>query len=143
MIIHERVIAKHGLNSTVPGPTGPQGVAGATGSQGPQGIQGIQGATGAAGSSGISKRIEPYTGTTDANGLFTVTYPVAFSAIPNVQPEPPSVANYTWIKVSSATTGFSLRLIQRASLTVLGLELLAATFTNVPAVAARVLVVES
>lgn len=89
------------------------------------------------------KRIEAYTGTTDANGLYTVTYPVAFAAIPNVQPEPPSAANYTWIKVSSTITGFSLRLIQRASLTVLGLELLAAAFTNVPAVAARVLVVES
>ena len=89
------------------------------------------------------KRIEAYTGTTDASGLLTVTYPVAFSAIPNVQPEPPSVANYTWIKVSSTTTGFSLRLIQRASLTVLGLELLAATFTNVAGASGRVLVVES
>src|SRR5690606_19351946 len=89
------------------------------------------------------KRIEAYTGTTDASGLYTVVYSTPFSQIPNVQPEPPSAANYTWIKVSSTTTGFSLRLIQRASLTVLGLELLAAAFTNVPAVAARVLVVES
>lgn len=95
------------------------------------------------GLTGISKRIEAYTGTTDANGLYTVTYSTPFALTPNVQPEPPSVANYTWIKVISTTTGFSLRLIQRASLTVLGLELLAATFTNVPAVAARVLVVES
>jgi len=92
---------------------------------------------------GITKRIEAYTGTTDANGLYTVTYATPFATTPNVQPEPPTVANYTWVKVSSTTTGFSLRLIQRASLTVLGLELLAATFTNVPAVAARVLVVES
>lgn len=140
MIIHERVLAKKGkdgLNSTVPGPIGPTGLTGATGPQG------IPGATGATGPSGISKRIEAYTGTTDANGLYAVTYPVAFSAIPNVQPEPPSVANYTWIKVSSTTTGFSLRLIQRASLTVLGLEVLAATFANVPAVTARVLVIES
>lgn len=89
------------------------------------------------------KRMEPYIGTTDASGLFTVTYPVAFSAIPNIQPEPPSVANYTWIKVSSSTTGFSLRLIQRASITVLGFELLAATFTNVAGAAAKALVVEA
>lgn len=116
---------------------GPKGLTGNTGAQGIQGLQGITGP------SGISKRIEPYTGTTDANGLYTVTYPVAFSAIPNVQPEPPTVANYTWIKVTSTTTGFSLRLIQRASLTVLGLELLAAQFTNVAGAAARVLVVES
>lgn len=89
------------------------------------------------------KRLETYIGTTDASGLFTVTYPAAFAVIPNVQPEPPSVANYTWIKVSSTTTGFSLRLIQRASLTVLGLELLAATFTNVAGASAKALVVES
>jgi hypothetical protein len=111
--------------------------------RGARGLPGANGANGTNGTNGISKRIEAYTGTTDANGLYTVTYPVAFSAIPNVQPEPPSVANYTWIKVSSTTAGFSLRLIQRASLTVLGLEVLAATFTNVPAIAARVLVVES
>lgn len=89
------------------------------------------------------KRMETYIGTTDASGLFTVTYPAAFAAIPNVQPEPPSVANYTWIKVSSSTTGFSLRLIQRASITVLGFELLAATFTNVAGAAAKAMVVES
>lgn len=103
----------------------------------------MRGSKGLPGSNGISKRIEPYNGTTDSNGLFTVTYPIAFAAIPSVQPEPPTVANYTWVKVTSTTTGFSLRLIQRASLTVLTLEVLAATFTNVPGVAARVLVVEN
>jgi hypothetical protein len=95
------------------------------------------------GPKGITKRIEPYIGVTDASGLYTVTYPTPFAVIPNVQPEPPTIANYTWIKVTSTTTGFSLRLIQRASLTVLGLELLAAQFTNVAGAAARVLVVES
>ncbi len=101
----------------------------------------LRGRKGAAGTN--SKRIEAYAGVTDANGLYTVTYSVAFSAAPNVQPEPPTVANYTWIKVTSTTTGFSLRLIQRASLTVLGLELLAAQFTNVVGAAAKVLVVEN
>lgn len=125
------------------GPKGPIGNTGAQGGQGVQGNTGATGSTGATGPSGISKRLESYIGTTDTNGLFTITYPVAFSAIPNVQPEPPSVANYTWVKVSSTTTGFSLRLIQRASLTVLGLELLAATFTNVPSVASKALVVEN
>lgn len=92
---------------------------------------------------GITKRIEPYTGTTDASGLFSVTYATPFPAIPSVQPEPPTVANYTWIKVTSTVNGFSIRLIQRASLTVLGLELLAAQFTNVVGAAAKVLVVEN
>ena len=92
---------------------------------------------------GITKRIEQYNGTTDASGLYTVTYATPFAQIPNVQPEPPSVANYTWVKVTSTVNGFSIRLIQRASLNVLGLDVLASTFTNVSGGAARVLVVEN
>lgn len=92
---------------------------------------------------GITKRIEPYSGVTDASGLFTVTYATPFAAIPSVQPEPPSAANYTWVKVSSTVNGFSLRMIQRASLNVLGVDLLASAFTNVAGAAAKVLVVEN
>jgi len=103
----------------------------------------MRGSKGLPGTNGISKRIEAYTGITDANGLYTITYATPFLVVPNAQPEPPAVANYTWVKVTSTTTGFSLRMIQRASLTVLGLELLAAQFTNVVGAAARVLVVES
>lgn len=90
-----------------------------------------------------SKRIETYAGTTDSNGLITVTYPTAFSAIPNVQPGPPPSADMSWVLVSSTTSGFSIRLVQRATLTVLSLQVLAGTVTNVSGSPARVLVVES
>lgn len=90
----------------------------------------------------VAKRLEGYTGTTDANGLFTVTYPVAFSATPSVLPEQTTSANQFWVKVSSTTTGFSFRLVQRAALTVLSLELLAANVTNVSGASVRVQVIE-
>jgi hypothetical protein len=89
------------------------------------------------------KRTETYTGSTDANGLITVTYLTAFSVVPNVQPGPPPSSDMSWVLVSSTTTGFSLRLVQRSVLTVLSLQVLAGTVTNVVGSPARVLVVES
>ena len=90
------------------------------------------------------KRTETYTGTTDASGLITVTYPTAFPAVPNVQPGPPPSSDMSWVLVSSTTTGFSLRLVQRAVLTILtSIQVLAGTVTNVVGSPARVLVVES
>lgn len=89
------------------------------------------------------KRTETYTGSTDANGLITVTYPTPFSVVPNVQPGPPPSSDMSWVLVSSTTAGFSLRLVQRAVLTVLSLQVLAGTVTNVAGSPARVLVVES
>lgn len=87
------------------------------------------------------KRIDTYTGTTDANGLFTVTYPTAFAARPSVQPEPPANANQTWVVVSSTATGFSLRLVQRAAVTLLSVEVLLAATTNVSGASVRVVVI--
>lgn len=130
------------------GPKGDTGLTGPTGATGTQGIQGVQGAqgpkgdTGDTGPSGISKRLEQYIGTTDANGLYTVTYTTAFAARPSIQPEPPLASNQVWVLVSSSATGFSLRLTQRASVTVLGLEVLLAATTNVAAAPARVQVIQ-
>jgi len=130
------------------GATGPQGPIGLTGVQGPQGVAGPTGATGTAGAQGATgpagadaKRIDTYTGTTDANGLMTITYSSAFAAIPSVQPEPPTASNQVWVRVTSTTTGCSLRLVQRAAATVLGLEVLLAGTTNVAGAPARVVVV--
>lgn len=89
-----------------------------------------------------AKRIETYTGTTDANGLITVTYPTPFSAVPNVQPGPVPSSDMTWSMVSSTINGFSIRLVQRAVLTVVAVQVLAGTVTNVAGSAAQVLVVE-
>ena len=88
-----------------------------------------------------AKRIDSYVGVTDANGLFTVTYPTAFPAVPSVQPGPPADSTQSWILVSSTTTGFSVRLVQRAVLTVVSVQVLAGVVTNVAAAPAQVLVV--
>ena len=127
------------------GLTGPAGVAGTQGAKGDTGSQGDVGPAGAKGNTGAAgadaKRIDTYTGTTDANGLVTITYTSAFAAIPSIQPEPPTASNQVWVKVTSTTTGCSLRLVQRAAVTVLGLEVLLAGTTNVAGAPARVVVV--
>jgi len=126
----------------VAGPQGAPGSTGATGAAGRDGVDGAPGATGAAGAKGVdAKRIDTYTGTTDANGLLTIVYASAFAAIPSIQPEPPTASNQTWAKVTSTTTGCSLRLVQRSAVTVLGLEVLLAGTTNVAGAPARVVVV--
>lgn len=87
------------------------------------------------------KRTDTYTGKTDANGLFTVAYPTPFSVVPSVQPEPPAMANQVWVKVSSTTTGFSLRLVQRNVVNLLNIEVLLGATVNVNAGDARVVVI--
>lgn len=89
-----------------------------------------------------AKRIETYTGTTDANGLITVTYSRPFLSVPNVQPEPVPSSDMVWVKVSSTINGFSIRLVQRSVVTVLSIQVLAGTVTNVVGSAAQVLVME-
>lgn len=91
----------------------------------------------------VVKRIETYAATTDANGLITVSYSTPFSGVPSVQPGPVPDATMSWVLVSSTTTGFSIRLVQRSVLTVLSLQVLAGVVSNVASSPARVLVVES
>lgn len=123
------------------GLTGPQGPIGLTG---PTGFTGPQGNTGAQGLPGLdAKRIDTYNGTTDANGLFTVVYTTAFTGIPSVQPEPPLSANQTWVKVTSTTSGFSMRLVQRAAVTLLATEVLLAAVTNVAGASVKATVIAS
>lgn len=126
----------------IQGATGATGNKGDTGSTGIQGLQGVPGPTGPAGPSGVSKRLEQYIGVTDANGLYTVVYPTPFASRPSIQPEPPLAPNQVWTLVTSTATGFSVRLTQRASVTLLGLEVLLAATTNATAAPARVQVVE-
>ncbi len=132
------------------GPIGLTGPTGFTGPQGNTGAQGIKGDTGNTGPQGIqgqagldAKRIDTYNGTTDANGLFTVTYATAFPTIPSVQPEPLLSANQTWVKVTSTTNGFSMRLVQRAAVTLLATEVLLAAVTNVVGASVKATVIAS
>lgn len=133
------------LPGNTPGPTGATGATGAKGDKGDKGDTGDTGATGAAGTNGTNgidgKRIDSYSGTTDANGLFTVTYGVAFPAVPNVQPEAYTSNNHVWQKVTSTTTGFSFRLVQRASVNLLATDLLLSAVTNVSGASVKAIVV--
>lgn len=102
----------------------------------------LKGTNGTNGTNGLdAKRIDSYSGTTDANGLFTVTYTSAFPAVPNVQPEPHTSNNHVWQKVTSTTTGFSFRLVQRNSVNLLATDLLLASVTNVSSASVKAIVV--
>jgi hypothetical protein len=95
--------------------------------------------------SGIA-RTEKYTGTTNASGLFNVTYSPAFATIPTVTPDPPSNNLYSWVLVSSTTGGFSLRLIERDITSIFGLtgagEVVGKTTFNVSGALVNVRVTE-
>lgn len=71
-----------------------------------------------------ARRIETYSGTTNASGQITVTYPTAFPVPPVVQPPAPALANQVWTTVSSTTTGFTLQLNQRNTVSLLATEVL-------------------
>lgn len=90
-----------------------------------------------------SKRIDTYVGVTDANGLYTVTYPTPFPDVPSVQPIPPALASQAWTVVSSTAAGFSLRLNQRNVVSLLGIEVLLGATVNVSGAAARVTVIQA
>jgi len=88
-----------------------------------------------------ARRIEAYAGTTNAQGQISVTYPTAFAAVPLVQPPAPAAANQVWTTVSSTTTGFTLQLNQRNTVTLLSIEVLLGATVPVVGTAATVLVV--
>jgi hypothetical protein len=90
----------------------------------------------------VAKRIETYTGTTNASGQVTITYPSAFATVPNVQTPPPGLANQVWTLTSSTTTGFTAVLNQRNVVTLLGLEVLLGAVVPVSGSAAQIVVIE-
>lgn len=90
----------------------------------------------------VAKRIETYTGTTNASGQIVVTYPVAFSQVPNVQPPPTALASQVWTLAASTTTGFTLQLNQRNTVTLLGIEVLLGATVPVVGSAAQIIVIE-
>lgn len=92
----------------------------------------------------IETFIEPvsYSGTTNSSGEYTITFPTPYSVAPNIQATIPnqSATNY-FIRVSSvSTTGCTIHVYQRSTVTILGAEVLLATTTNVSGVNIDVLV---
>lgn len=94
-----------------------------------------------------AKRQITYLGTTSGtapnDGIFSVTYSPSFSATPDVQPQLVAGTPSQVVRIiSSTTTGFSVQVTNRASTTLLGLELLLAATTNVNNASVSVLVTE-
>ncbi len=83
--------AKGNTGDTGPqGPSGATGPKGDTGSQGPSGqagaagAQGVKGDTGATGAPGTPKRVERFSGVTNASGIAAITFSPAFEAVPDI-----------------------------------------------------------
>lgn len=90
-----------------------------------------------------SKRIETYLGTTDGSGNYTVTYGTAFSSTPDVQPQLQSGTTSQLVRITStSTTGFTVQVTNRASVTLLGIEVLLAATTAVSGASVGVLVTQ-
>lgn len=89
------------------------------------------------------KKQETFVGTTDGSGNYTVTYSVAYSTTPDVQPQlqagtPSQVVRIT----ASSTTGFTVNVTNRTSANLLGIDVLLATTTVVSGASVGVLVTE-
>jgi len=87
------------------------------------------------------KRTETYLGTTNASGDYTVTYSTAFSVTPDIQPQLQSGTPAQVVRItSSTTTGFTVNVTNRASVVILGIEVLLAATTPVSGASVGVLV---
>lgn len=90
------------------------------------------------------KRMEVYSGTTNSSGVYTVTFPVAFSVAPNIQA---SITNQSstnqYLRVSNiSTTGFTINAYSFSTNTLLGIVSLISTTTNINSASIDVLITE-
>src|ERR1700749_1115121 len=91
-----------------------------------------------------AKRQENYSGTSNASGLYTVTFPTPYGTAPNIQPSLPNQANTNvFVKINSVTTtGFTINVFQRNSVNLLGIDVLLFATSNVSGASVDVLVTE-
>lgn len=91
-----------------------------------------------------NKRIETYSGTTNASGIYTVTFAEPYDVAPSVHASITNQSSTNWsVRVTSVTTtGFTVHTYQRSAVTLLAVEVLLAATTNVSGVTVDVLVVE-
>lgn len=88
------------------------------------------------------KRIENYFGTTGVGGTYTVVYAEPYPTKPAVLPALLTTGNGYTLKVSSSsTTGFTITVQSSAVVSVLGVNVLGSSFTNVSGIPLNVTVV--
>lgn len=89
------------------------------------------------------RRIETYLGTTNASGNYTVVYATPFTQVPDIQPQIQNGNYNQFIKItSSTTTGFTVSVGLRSSVTIGGIEVLLAATTVVNGASIGVLVTQ-
>lgn len=87
------------------------------------------------------RRSETYSGVTNASGNYSVTYSTPFSVIPDVQPQLTSGTPSQVVRiVSNTVSGFTVNVTNRASVTLLAVEVLLAATTPVAGAPVSVLV---
>lgn len=89
----------------------------------------------------VVKRSETYIGITNASGLYSVTYPAPYSSVPDVQPQLQAGTPAQVVRIISSTvSGFTVAVTNRASVTLLAVEVLLAATTPVVGASVSVLV---
>ncbi len=89
------------------------------------------------------RRTETYTGATDSNGDYSVTFPRPYVGNPHIDVALPGADAQTGYRVVSLSpTGFTIRVERRSSLTVLSLQVLSFAVTAVAGQAISVMVAQ-
>jgi len=87
------------------------------------------------------RRLETFNGSTDASGNFTATYSTPYTSVPDVQPQLTAGTPSQVVRITSNTVnGFTVNVTNRASVTLLAIEVLLAATTPVSGAAISVLV---
>lgn len=89
------------------------------------------------------KRQETYSGTTNSSGEYTVTFGTSFSTAPNIQANIiGGNANQVLTITSISSTGFTVKVVERQTDTILGIVVLRNSTTNVNGASINVLITE-
>lgn len=88
------------------------------------------------------KRQETYSGTTNGSGVYTVTFGTSYSVAPNIQVQIVGGTSNQVATCTVSTTGFTVTVVQRNAVTLLGTEVLLASTSNVSGASVDVLISE-
>lgn len=90
------------------------------------------------------KRQETYSGSTNASGEYTVTFGTAYSVAPNVQAQIIGGNSNQILTVTSvSTTGFTVKVVEKQTTTILGVVVLMNNTTNINGASVDVLITEN
>lgn len=92
----------------------------------------------------FNRRVETATGSTNASGQFTFTFPQDFASVPHISAEMmPSPNTETFLRVMSVSaSAVTIHVFSRTGLTVLGISLLSMATVNVSAIPVSIMAME-